>query len=194
MVLLCFDLPRQRANPDLVPGRTTTTLDIKTVDGTRTTSTRTQSVCDTIHGCRVNDDDWETTTTMSCTRNAKRGVATADASSTPPPEPLVQARAGGSNCETDNIIIYLRKNKIEENLSELLDTPIDRNDPSKTWRGQSKVMGVGPESHFVAFIYMRDIERKTWQRWLGDNSRLVSEWQHRSKTHAPPTCLARTLT
>ncbi|KXX76236.1 Lectin [Madurella mycetomatis] len=48
---------------------TTTTLDI-TIDGTSTkTSARTQSTCTTIRGCKVEDDDWETTTTTSCAQS-----------------------------------------------------------------------------------------------------------------------------
>lgn len=154
-----------------MPGRTTTTLDIKTVDGTRTTSTRTQSTCDTIRGCQVQDDDWETTTTKSCTRVANRGFATVDTNPTPAPEPLVQGRAGGSTCETDNIIIYPQEYRIMTELRALLNRPMDQSDVSKTWESKSKVVGAGT---FVAFIYIPNVPRGVWRGWQNDMQAHVS--------------------
>lgn len=157
------------------PGRTTTTLDIKTVDGTRTTSTRTQSTCDTIRGCRVNDDDWETTTTRSCTRLAKRGFATVNASPTPTAEPLLRARDEEDACITDDIVIYPEDFRILAKLKTLLDSPIDPDDPSsQTWRDKSTVVGVGDQDDFVAFIYIPDVERHIWHDWDYDLDDYVS--------------------
>lgn len=160
------------------PGRTTTTLDIKTVGGTRTTSTRTQSTCDTIRGCRVNDDDWETTTTRSCTRLAKRGFATVDASPTPtvePLTPLLQTRDEEDACVTDDIVIYPEEFRIMEKLEALLDSRIDPDDPnSQTWRDKSTVVGVGEQDDFVAFIYIPDVERYIWHDWDYDLDDYVS--------------------
>ncbi|KAK1751034.1 hypothetical protein QBC47DRAFT_417470 [Echria macrotheca] len=71
---------RKPTFPVLKPGRTcttrtadvcstTTTLDITTSGTSTRTSTRTQSECSTIRGCRVEDDDWESTTiTATCSR------------------------------------------------------------------------------------------------------------------------------
>ena len=77
---------------------TTTTLDIKTTGNVTTTSTLTQSTCTTILGCKVEDDDWETTTTVSCSRttittdrpgnNVARAVATATQAPSSQHQPL----------------------------------------------------------------------------------------------------------
>jgi hypothetical protein len=144
------------------------------VDGTRTTSTRTQSTCDTIRGCRVDDDDWETTTTKSCTRIENRGFATAETSPTPTSEPLLQARAGKSTCITDDIVIYPQDYRILPPLQALLDSPIGPSDPGRTWRDKSTVVGAGGEDEFVAFIYIPDVERQTWLQWDVDMDYHVS--------------------
>ncbi|KAK1833707.1 hypothetical protein QBC39DRAFT_254113 [Podospora conica] len=150
--------------------RTTTTLDIKTVDGTRTTSTRSQSTCDTIRGCRVNDDDWETTTTKSCTRLANRGLATVEATPTPTSEPLIQARAGEQTCEVEDVIVYPMDFRVSAQLRAVLDQPIGPADPGQTFRDKSTIIGVGPEDDYVAFIYFRGIDKNTADDWR-DNQR-----------------------
>ncbi|KAB5583051.1 hypothetical protein GE09DRAFT_1247143 [Coniochaeta sp. 2T2.1] len=177
--------------------RTTTTLDIKTVDGTKTTSTRTQSTCDTIRGCRVNDNDWETTTTVSCTRIANRGVATVDANPTPSPEPFIQARAGNSGCTTDDIIIYPQEFRILRELEDALQKPIP-SDPGKTWKSKSKVVGVGREDEFVAFIYIPAVDKNTWRGWRSNMARLkirnvYSIQEHHAMHASPPAILPRAL-
>ncbi|KAK4455350.1 hypothetical protein QBC34DRAFT_340767 [Podospora aff. communis PSN243] len=172
---------------------TTTTLDITTVGGTRTTSTRTRSTCDTIRGCRVDDDDWETTTTMSCsTTIARRGVATADANPTSTPEPALQRRAA-KHCYWDDIIIYPQDFKILPRLRRLLQST-NPEDPSKTWYGSgTKVVDVGGEDEFVAFIYIPSVKRNIWMDWVSRQSELgirrirsIYLFNRYDEEHAPP--------
>jgi chitinase len=69
---------------------TTTTLEIKTTEDRTTTSTHTQTTCTTIMGCKVEDDDWETTKTVSCSRSTITRGNVARAAATPTPESHAQ--------------------------------------------------------------------------------------------------------
>jgi hypothetical protein len=69
---------------------TTTTLEIKTTEDKTTTSTHTQTTCTTIMGCKVEDDDWETTKTVSCSRSTITRGNVARAAATPTPESHAQ--------------------------------------------------------------------------------------------------------
>ena len=149
-------------------GMTTTTLAITTVGTTTTTSTRSHSTCDTVRGCRVNDSDWETTTKISCSTGiAKRGEA--EANPTPTPEPLLRTR-DDDDCEVvlEDVIIYPEdphwlSESLENRLSELVnpDQPADG-----TWQDRwQKVEDVDQGGYFVAFIYIPQVPRATWEEW-----------------------------
>lgn len=151
---------------------TTTTLDIKTVGTTTTTSTRTHSTCDTIRGCRVNDDDWETTTKSSCsTRIAIRGEVAANP--TPTPEPFIRARdddgGGGGGCVTEeDVIIYLKDpTYLSPDLERVLKEPVDPGQPQGDtwWTRMTPVMVGDDDYYFVAFIYIPAIPKEIWESW-----------------------------
>jgi hypothetical protein len=143
---------------------TTTTLDITTVGTTTTTSTRSHSTCDTIRGCQVNDDDWETTTKISCSTGiAIRGEVEANA--TPTPEPLIRARDDDDCVITEEDIIIYPKNpfKLSTNLLDALKEPVDLGQPEgEVWGDRMiPVMVEEGEDYFVAFIYIPAVLKAT---------------------------------
>jgi hypothetical protein len=151
---------------------TTTTLDISTVGTSTTTSTRTHSTCDKIRGCQVNDNDWETTTRISCsTRIAIRGEV--EANPTPTPEPLIRAR-NDDDCLTEEDIIIYPKNpvKISKKLEDALSEPVDPGQPDgEKWEDRMIPVMIGDEDdHFVAFIYIPAVRVATWEAWRADKS------------------------
>jgi hypothetical protein len=170
---------------------TTTTLDISTVGTSTTTSTRTHSTCDKIRGCQVNDNDWETTTRISCsTRIAIRGEV--EANPTPTPEPLIRAR-NDDDCLTEDIIIYPKNPvKVSKKLVDALNEPVDPGQPEgETWEDRTILVMIGDgDDHFVAFFYIPAVRVATWQAWKADKS-----WLEVSSRKALGTAfLTRTLT
>lgn len=168
-------LPRtelEETNPKLLPylGMTTTTLGITTVGTTTTTSTRSHSTCDTVRGCRVNGGDWETTTRISCSTGiAKRGEV--EANPTPTPEPLIRAR-DDENCKVllEDIIIYPEDpHSLSEVLLSKLSLPVNPDQPAEgTWKDRwKKVEDVDQGGYYVAFIYIPEVPKATWEAWKG---------------------------
>ena len=144
---------------------TTTTLEIKTEGTKTTTSTRSHSTCDTIRGCRVNDDDWETTTKISCsTRLFPRVEIQANPTLTPGPQ--IQARAG-DECRDWDVIIYPESNDgPSDGLVYILQQPVHPNDPDgEQWLDRVIPVSAGPNREFTAFYYIPEVPIHVYEEW-----------------------------